>query len=129
MRGRILADLLADTYAFIEAFAGNERYARIFRHRTVVTTALNVLEVYAILLRRLERADARSHALSLIPYVSQVAPESAIAAAEFRQTMRDRHRDCSYIDAWGYTAARTVGARFLTGDPAFKGLENVEFVR
>jgi hypothetical protein len=35
----------------------------------------------------------------------------------------------SYIDAWGYCAAEALGIRFLTGDPVFKGLENVEFVR
>ncbi|MGC2290115.1 MAG: PIN domain-containing protein [Thermoplasmata archaeon] len=124
-----MADFLADSYAFVEAFVGNERYARIFRHRAVVTTALNVLEVYATLLRRIERVDARSHALALIRYVSEVPPESAVVAAEFRHFMKDRHRDCSYIDAWGYAAASSLGARFLTGDPAFKGLENVEFVR
>ena len=32
-------------------------------------------------------------------------------------------------DAWSYCAARALKTRFLTGDPVFKGLENVEFVR
>lgn len=129
MKGRILADFLADSYAFVEAFRGNERYARIFRGKSVVTTALNVLEVYATLLRRIEREEARSHALALIRLVSEIPPEVAITAGEFRQSMRDRHRNCSYIDAWGYASAQALGVRFLTGDPSFKGVENVEFVR
>jgi predicted nucleic acid-binding protein len=126
---RILADFLADSYAFIEAFGGSERYARIFRHRSVITTSLNVFEVYATLLRRIERGEANSHALALIQYVSEVPSKAALEAGEFRESMRRRHRDCSYIDAWGYAAAQALGARFLTGDPSFKGLENVEFVR
>ena len=124
-----MADFLADSYAFIEAFGGNERYARIFRHRSVVTTALNVLEVYATLLRRIDRGEARSHALALLQLVHEIPSEVAMAAGEFRQAMRDRQRDCSYVDAWGYASAQALGMRFLTGDPAFKGLENVEFVR
>jgi predicted nucleic acid-binding protein len=124
-----LTDFLADSYAFIGLFEGNPRYVRIFHHRSVATTALNVLEVYATLLRRIERDEARSHALALIRLVRDIPSEVAIAAGEFRQAMRERHQHCSYVDAWGYASAQALGARFLTGDPAFKGLENVEFVR
>lgn len=124
-----MADLLADSYAFVSLFEGNERYLRIFRHRSVLTTAFNVLEVYSTLLRRIERREARTHALALIRLVSEVPSDVAVRAGEFRQSMRERRRDCSYVDAWGYASARALGCRFLTGDPAFKGLENVEFVR
>ncbi|MBI4210359.1 MAG: hypothetical protein HY544_02525 [Candidatus Diapherotrites archaeon] len=34
-----------------------------------------------------------------------------------------------YIDCLGYAIARSRGIKFLTGDNAFKGLENVEFVK
>jgi predicted nucleic acid-binding protein len=129
MKERTLTDFLADSYAFVGFFEGNERYARIFRHRSVVTTALNVLEVYATLLRRIDREEARTHALALIRLVAEIPSEVAIAAGEFRQRMRVRHRECSYIDAWGYASARALSVRFLTGDPAFKGVDNVEFVR
>jgi PIN domain nuclease of toxin-antitoxin system len=95
----------------------------------MATTALNVLEVYATLLRRIDPAEARSHALALIRFVREVPSEVALSAGEFRNEMRQRHRSCSYIDAWGYAAASALGLRFLTGDPGFKGIENVEFVR
>jgi predicted nucleic acid-binding protein len=124
-----LTDLLADSYAFIGLFEGNERYVRIFRNRQLVTTALNVLEVYATLLRRLGRDEARSYALSLLRLVHEIPSDVALEAGEFRQSMRARRKECSYIDAWGYAAARALGRRFLTGDSAFKGLPNVEFVR
>ena len=35
----------------------------------------------------------------------------------------------SYADVIGYVAAHHLGARFLTGDEAFRRLENVEFCR
>jgi predicted nucleic acid-binding protein len=124
-----LADFLGDSYAFVALFEGNARYARILRHKSVVTTSLNVIEVYATLLRRLESSEARTHALALLPLVREIPPETAIAAGEFRRSMQARKRDCSYIDSWGYASAQALGIRFLTGDPAFKGIEQVAFVR
>ena len=101
----------------------------IFRRKDVVTTALNVLEVYATLLRRIEREEARSRAIPFLKLVADVPPEVALRAAEFRTEMRRLHRDCSYIDAWGYAAAEQARIPFLTGDPAFRGIENVQYVR
>jgi predicted nucleic acid-binding protein len=124
-----LADLFADSYAFIAHLEGNERYARIFQKKSVVTSALNVLEVYSTLLRRIPEEEARRIATALIPLVTPVPPEVALRAGDFRQSMRSRRRDCSYLDAWGYASAIQLGVAFLTGDPAFRGIEHVSFVR
>ena len=35
----------------------------------------------------------------------------------------------SYADGLGYEVAQRMEIKFLTGDEAFKGLENVEFVK
>lgn len=43
--------------------------------------------------------------------------------------MRAKGLTCSYIDAAGYAHARRLGLPFLTGDPAFEGIEGVEFLR
>ena len=124
-----MADLFADSYAIVALFEGNERYVRIFRRGRVVTSAFNVLEVYATLLRRLAPAEAEEKARAILEIVRDISPEVALDAAQFRQEMRRRRRDCSYVDAWGYAAARSLGLPFLTGDPAFKGIPGVEFVR
>ena len=42
---------------------------------------------------------------------------------------RLKHGGLSYADCIGYVIARREGMKFLTGDAAFKRLENVEFVR
>jgi predicted nucleic acid-binding protein len=124
-----LADLFADSYALVALLEGNERYVRIFRRKSVATSALNLLEVYSTLLRRLDRTEAKELAGGIVSMVVPVPVEVAFSAGEFRQVMRSRKRDCSYIDAWGYAAAQLLGVPFLTGDPAFRQIEGVEFVR
>jgi len=124
-----LTDFLADSYALVAFLEGNDRYVRIFRRKTLATTALNVLEVYATLLRRLDDTVAKEVCSGLLPLTVPVPAEVALVAGDFRHRMRSVKRDCSYIDAWGYAAARRLGVPFLTGDPSFRGIEHVEFVR
>ncbi len=126
---RTLADLFADSYALVANFEGNDRYVRIFKRKEVVTSVLNVLEVYSTLLRRIDPTRARELARAMLSTVIPIPPENALPAAEFQQTMRVRKKNCSYVDAWGYSAARNLGIPFLTGDRAFKDIEHVEFVR
>jgi len=126
---RTLADLLADSFAFIALFEDNERYRRLFSRGGIVTTAMNVLEIYGNLLRRYGREEALGFASPVLPMVVDVPPETALPAAEFRLRMSKEGRPCSHIDAWGWAAAKALGRKFLTGDPAFKGVDNVEFVR
>lgn len=124
-----MVDFLADSYALVAFLEGNERYVRIFRRKLLATTALNVLELYATLLRRLDTAEAREKCAAFLPLAVPVPAEIALTAGDFRHRMRSMKKDCSYIDAWGYAAARHLGIPFLTGDPAFRGIAHVEFVR
>ncbi len=124
-----MADYYADSFAFVAFFEGNERYARILRRKQLVTSAMNVLEVYSTLLRRVSSEEARELASTIVPLVAPVPAEVALSAGDFRREMRRRKRDCSYIDAWGYAAAKQLEIPFLTGDPAFRAIANVEFVR
>lgn len=70
-------------------------------------------------------------AANLAPFeASAVHPEWNVLkeAAGFRHEMRRKGKNCSYVDAAGYSQARSEGIPFLTGDPAFKGLPGVEFL-
>jgi predicted nucleic acid-binding protein len=129
MRGRNLPEYFADSYAFVAFLEGNGRYVRIFKRKALCTSALNILELYGTLLRRFDPAEARASSVPFLPLVVSGAADVALAAGEFRHRMRARRRDCSYIDAWGYAMAQEIGVPFLTGDPSFKAVENVEFVR
>jgi len=121
--------ILADSYAYLALVEGNERYRRIFQRGGIFTTAMNVVEVCGALLRRMPPDDAIAFSSSILSTVVDVPTEVAIAAAQFRRKMASEGHKCSHIDAWSYCAASALGLRFLTGDPVFKGLENVEFVR
>ena len=87
-----MTDLFADSYAIVAYLEGDERYVRIFERRSLVTSALNVLEVYAALLRRIGVAEAREIAMSLLAMVVPVPPEVALSAGDFRHSMRARKR-------------------------------------
>ncbi len=127
---------LADTYAFIEALEGNPRYARIMRGGKVATTAMNVAELhYALLRNGLDVPEAERISRAALGLVAEVPADIAIAAATTRMAMNTRLRKAgaagrlSHVDAWGYEAARGMGLLFLTGDPVFRGMPGVEFVR
>jgi predicted nucleic acid-binding protein len=133
---RTLTRYLADTYALIEAFTGHPRYGRIVRSKAVVTTALNVLELHYSLLRsRVSTEEAERLSRATLSLVVDVPPDVALSAARTRLATNDRlarqkeKARMSYIDAWGYEAARALGLPFLTGDPVFQRMAGVEFVR
>jgi len=46
-----------------------------------------------------------------------------------RLELRKKKLDLSYADAIGYAVSLRLMLMFLTGDEAFKNLENVEFVK
>lgn len=131
-----MTDYLADTYALMRAFEGHPRYAGIFRgSKRVVTTAFNALELYHCLLRDGTSPDAaETFARACLKRVVHIAPDVALAAGPTKLRLnaalraRGEKARISYVDAWGYEAARALGMKFLTGDPVFKGLPDVEFV-
>ena len=124
-----MAEFLADSFAFIAHFEGNPRYVRIFSTAAIQTTAMNVVEIHSTLLRRVDPEKALVFSKLALAKVIDVPSEVAIRAAEFKRKMTRQKLNCSHIDAWCYCAALALGMKFLTGDPIFKGLENVEFVR
>jgi predicted nucleic acid-binding protein len=124
-----LAEFLADTYAFIELFEGNRRYRGLFKNHDLVTTSLNVVEVYSTLLRRIELDEAREFAQAALRLVIEVPRDTALRAAEIRTAMIHSKKNCSHVDAWGYAAAERLGREFLTGDEAFRDVSNVRFIK
>jgi hypothetical protein len=133
---RTLGELLADTYAFVEALSGNPRYERILRSPAVVTTANNVQELhYALCIRGVPQEEADRIAGGALARVVEVPASVALDASRTRVASNDAQRRArsklrmSHVDAWGYAAAQALGLKFLTGDPIFRKLPGVEFVR
>lgn len=115
-----------DTYALIAITQNNPNYVAL-SEEVVVTTKFNVAElVYVVLSDRGEEA-ARA-ALERFKDAEIEVPESVLfKAMVFR--LRNKKKGLSYTDCIGYTYALENGLKFLTGDDAFKGMDNVAFVK
>ena len=114
-----------DTYALIEIAKGNPRYGRYLDVERILVTKLNLIELYYAIIRDFNEIEAKRHYFFYLPFVRDITDETVFEAMGFRL----RHRNLSYSDCIGYVIAKHEGVKFLTGDVAFKGLENVEFVK
>ena len=118
----------ADTYALVEILRGNPAYKSYTR---LVTSEFNLLELaYAV-----TRDYGEDIALQVLDEVRKniviIYPDDRdyVEAALFKISQRRAGRNVSLVDALGYVLAKKIGVPFLTGDKAFKGLENVEYVK
>lgn len=118
---------LFDTYAFYEFVDGSVRYKKYFQDYEVVTTRLNLIELFYALLKDFDFETAQKHYYAFLPSVVEFSDEVVEKAMIFR--LKYRNRDLSYVDCIGYVLAQELGLRFLTGDRQFKDLRNVEFVK
>jgi hypothetical protein len=118
-----------DSYAIIEIARGNPRYLP-FREAEGVTSKLNLLEVYYVLAAAGQEDLAENCYRTQIAYAIDFPKEVIPIAARFRLAYSGATgRRFSYVDALGYTYARSSGFAFLTGAHEFRGFAGVEFVR
>jgi predicted nucleic acid-binding protein len=115
-----------DSYAIIEVINQNPAYA-VFTKEKLITNALNLGEVYFYLLKVYNKQTAEYWMRSLTFELLDVNLNTALAASLFR--FEHRKRDFSFPDCIGYQTALRQKLKFLTGDRAFKGFPNVEFVK
>ncbi|MGH9921591.1 MAG: PIN domain-containing protein [Nitrososphaerales archaeon] len=117
-----------DTYAMIEYLSGNKRYSK-YLDAELHTSKLNLMELYFLMLREhgedmAERAYATFRVLE-----TSFNDEDVKESMKMRLRLKAGKTHLSYADALGYQLAKRLGAKFLTGDDAFKRLANVEFVK
>jgi len=114
-----------DTYALIEIAKGNPRYKRYLDVERILLTKLNLIEFYYAILRDFGEIEAKKHYFFYLPFAEEITDEVVFEAMRFRL----ERKKLSYADCIGYVTAKRKGVKFLTGDVAFRELENVEFVR
>ena len=88
---------------------------------------MNLYELYYSLLGESLPQIAENFLERFLPVCVEIGPKLIKEAAIFR--LQNKKSDLSYIDALGYVTAKEHGAKFLTGDEAFRKLPNVEFVK
>jgi len=103
---------------------GSPRYRR-YLAAELRTSVWNLVELYLAILRdrgedEAQRQFARFRTIAIDPGDGWLFEAMGLKV---------RRPKLSYADAIGYTAARRIGARFLTGDEAFRRLPDVEFCR
>ncbi len=117
---------LFDTYAIIELLLSNPNYKE-YKRFPVITTYLNAGEFYIFLRRTYgkETADEqiKAYSFEFVP----MTEELVLKAAKFKEDNSPKR--LSWADCIGYTAAKQLKLKFLTGDKEFKGMENVEYVK
>lgn len=118
-----------DTYALIELYKGDPDYLKYTKSK-VITTLLNIMELYNYLLKEINKDIAETKFNLYLKSCVTITPEIIKEAVEFRINFIDNTKfKISYVDAIGYTIARKLDIKFLTGDQAFKDLKGVEYVK
>ncbi len=116
-----------DTYAFYEIIEGNKSYEKFIKKIAIVTTKLNLMELYYGLLVKYSKDVAEKYYDFFVKYCVDINDETIKQAMVFRQM--NKKKKLSYVDCIGYIIANQRNIKFLTGDKQFKNLPNVEFVK
>ena len=115
-----------DSYAIVEIVKKSSNYEK-YSGEVVVFSLLNLIEVSYIVLLEKRIEEAQLVYDKLRPYVCEIPDDVILDAIQFR--LNNRRESYSYADCIGYSYALKKGLLFLTGDDAFNGLLNVEFVK
>ena len=116
-----------DTYAFFELIKGNEAYKKFEEGYSIITTKLNLMELYyGLLIQSNEEVASYFYDYFLKSSIG-FDDETIKEAMKFRAI--NKKGDLSYIDCLGYIQALKSNIRFVTGDKDFKELPNVEFLK
>lgn len=118
---------LADSYAIIEYFKGNKEYSKYFEKQNIITTKLNLMEVYYSALVESSKENADKYFEVFLPKCVEIGDSTIKKAMDFRH--KNRKKRLSYVDAICYQLSKEIDVKFLTGDKEFKNMKNVEFVK
>ncbi|MBI2452064.1 PIN domain-containing protein [Candidatus Pacearchaeota archaeon] len=119
--------LFYDTYALYAIATGENTYKGFTGGYTIITTIMNLYELYYTLMRDNNLELAENFFNRLISSCVEINSEHIKKAAKFR--FKEIKRKLSYLDCLGYIVAKSHNVKFLTGDDGFKTLPNVKFVK
>lgn len=113
-----------DTYAFFEILRGNPKYA-IYKQARAVTTIFNLAELNYNLKKYVQKRKADKITEEYRSYLIEVTVDDIKEATD----LKIKNKQLSLPDVIGYTIAKRLKVKFLTGDEGFRNFENVEFVK
>ncbi len=116
----------SDSYAILEFAEGKPSYNE-YQGIEIVTSVLNIGEIYPTILRKQGKEPADNWFKKINFKLLEITPEIIIDAVYFRYL--NKKNDISLPDAVGYTLSLKHNLKFLTGDRQFEKMPNVEFVK
>ena len=117
-----------DTYAFVEYLRGNPLYKQKVEGGGI-TSILNLMELYHRALAEHGEDVADRVYLTFRAFAVGFDDDDVRNAMKLRLKLKGKGVATSYADAVGYYLSLKHNFRFLTGDKAFRDLENVEFLQ
>ena len=118
--------LCLDTYALVEIWRGNPAFLRLFNENFVITD-FALAEFYIFLYKQEKEKEADSWNETLSVYSRSISRSTLIKSLKYRYD--NKKENLSIIDSVGYIYALENELKFVTGDKAFKGKDNVLFIQ
>ena len=120
--------IFLDTYAIIEIAIANPDYKQYaLESKKSITTVFNLIEVHFYYLKNYGPNEA-DKIYEVVKDIAISVDDLILKEANKFKLLHLKKR-FSFADCVGYVTALKFNAKFLTGDYAFKGLDNVEFVK
>ncbi len=124
-----LPSFFLDTYGMIEFLRKNARYREYFKRGGLSTSVMNLAELYFIALRERGESAADETYAAFRHFEVEITDSDVKEGMILRVRLKSKNVHLSYADAIGYAISERLHLRYLTGDTAFRGMPNVEFVR
>ena len=122
-----MVTFFADSYALIDYVKGNKSYLKYFQEHNIVTTRLQLMELYYSTLLDMNGEMASTYYDAFLDNCVVYEDDTIKRAMKFRH--ENRKKKLSYVDAIGYQIASEQKIKFLTGDVQFEGMANVQYVK
>ncbi len=116
-----------DSYAIIEFINNNKKFDFYFLENEGFTTFYNILEVYYSILKEGGTPEAKKVIEQLQSILVNPQLEDINYSMNFK--LKYKKKKFSYTDCLGYTIAKRMQIKFLTGDESFRNISNVEFIK
>jgi predicted nucleic acid-binding protein len=121
-----MTDYFFDSYAIIEISKGNKNYQPYLEAQRVINDFVLAEICYSFIKEGNEKL-ALEYMDALYAFSVRTDAQTIRQAMLFRH--ENRKNNFSMADSIGYTQAKKLGLKFLTGDKQFENLPNVEFVK
>ena len=117
-----------DTYALIEIASQNPAYKDYTLSPIKAgTTIFNIMEIHFYFLKHFGNEEAERMYNLTTPLL--ISTDDDIIKDANRFKLANLKKRLSFTDCIGYIASIKLNLKFVTGDYAFKDLENVEFIK